>query len=700
VDAADQELRAGTDTWRVPFSVTPANRRAIKSITALSNGYFGTRALFTPPDAHDDDMTVASGIYNEDDVPGLLRGPTWSRVDLDLSDTTPISGSLDLRRAVLETKIGDDGEVRAVQFVSADHPGVHAHRLTGPARTPGDGSPLQKPPDHEGVSVETERDSAGVVTMTVTTSRAGIGASACESQSHGLNGAMVTTRYAGFAASPDSPQSVGAASRTVLHDALDAGFDTLLRNHVDVWAQRWSAAAIDLPEQPALELAIRLAQFHLFGSCHAGDEAAVGARGLTGMAYRGHVFWDTDVFVVPALTAMAPKLASAALRYRHNRLHAAMDRAGAEGRDGARFPWESAADGTEVTPTEGIDLHGRRIAIRTGELEEHIVSDIAWAVDNHLNWTGDAVMHGTVGRDVLMQCARYWCSRIETDRDGCAHIRNVIGPDEYHEAVDDNAFTNVMARWTLLRAVEFSTGLDLVDDAERQRWRRMAERLVDGYDPTSGRHEQFAGYFDLDDMRASSIGEPPIPADVLLGHDRVNRTQIIKQPDVLMLHHLVPDAMPTGSLVADLDYYLPRTAHGSSLSPAITAANLARAGRVDEALRWFEMAARLDLDNITSTSGGGVHLATMGGVWQAFSMGFLGVRATPEALQVDPRIPESWGTLSHRFFYRNFPVQIRASNDRFTLTSAQPVRIVLSSGDTATQGAHRARATPHGWEFR
>ncbi|MBT8239839.1 MAG: hypothetical protein KJN63_01265, partial [Acidimicrobiia bacterium] len=339
MDAADEAVRAGTDTWRVRFTVTPQNRRAIKSITALSNGHFGTRALFTPPDAYDDDITVASGIYNQDDVPGLLRGPTWSRVNLDLSDTTPISGHLDLRRAVLETNIGIHGEVQSVQFVSACDPGVHVHRLIGPAHLVVQGPPLQEPLEHDGVSAHTDHGPDGTTTISVTTSQAGIAAAGIESDSPGTDGDVVHTRYVGFAASPEPDAAIGANSRRVLDEARRTGFDTLLRDHSEAWGQRWAGAAIDLPEQPELETAIRLAQFHLLASSHAGDEVAIGARGLTGMAYRGHVFWDTDVFVVPALTAMAPDLASAPLRYRYNRLAAAIARAEAEGCDGARFPW-------------------------------------------------------------------------------------------------------------------------------------------------------------------------------------------------------------------------------------------------------------------------------------------------------------------------------------------------------------------------
>ena len=205
---------------------------------------------------------------------------------------------------------------------------------------------------------------------------------------------------------------------------------------------------------------------------------------------------------------------------------------------------------------------------------------------------------------------------------------------------------------------------------------------------------------DLDPVMVSTIGEPPLPADVLIGHARIQETQIIKQPDVLMLHHLVPTMMRPGTLSSDLDFYLPRTAHGSSLSPAITAANLARAGRPDEAIVWFELAARLDLDNLGGTTGGGVHLATMGGLWQALTRGFLGIRPGPDGLLIDPHLPAKWGPIRQRCRYRDAPICVEASTEDLVISSPHPVQIQLASGESAMHHRHHVRRSPSGWEFR
>ena len=247
-----------------------------------------------------------------------------------------------------------------------------------------------------------------------------------------------------------------AEARARLHDAEDTGFERLLAEHREAWASRWETADVVVEGDPGLQQALRLTLFHLMASVGDDGEAAVGARGLSGPAYRGHVFWDSDVFVLPFLAATHPPAARAMLEYRIRRLPAALEAARRLGRLGARFPWESAADGWDVTPRSAFDQAGRLVRIRTGELEEHIVADVAWATACYLDWTGDGEFADGPGRDLLVQTARYWASRIRLDRDGRGHIYGVIGPDEYHEPVDDNAFTNVMARWNLRRAAELA----------------------------------------------------------------------------------------------------------------------------------------------------------------------------------------------------------------------------------------------------
>jgi trehalose/maltose hydrolase-like predicted phosphorylase len=463
-----------------------------------------------------------------------------------------------------------------------------------------------------------------------------------------------------------------------LRELKAVGFDASLAEHREAWARRWKHAGVVIEGDPEAELAARFAVFHLLSAAPESGEAAVGARGLTGDAYAGHVFWDADVFVLPALAAIQPRAARAMLEYRIRRLPAARATAQSLGLDGARFPWESAGDGSDVTPRHVRGARGELIEITTGPHEEHIVADVAWAAFHYAKWTGDEAVLTGAGRGLIIDTARYWASRIETDAEGHGHLRRVEGPDEYHEVVDDNAYTNVMARWNLRQGATILAEVDQRSEVART-WLALAEGLVDGWDAERGLYEQFAGYFDLEPLRMAEVAAPPVAVDVLLGAERVSGSQLIKQADVLMLHHLVPDEVMAGSLGSCLAFYEPRTAHGSSLSPAISASLLARSGQPERALELFRIAARLDLDDLTGTTAGGLHLATMGGVWQALAFGFLGLRAEGSqlghsgTLAVDPCLPEAWAVLGLTFCFRGHRLGVRADHDRVEITCEVPV---------------------------
>jgi trehalose/maltose hydrolase-like predicted phosphorylase len=312
-----------------------------------------------------------------------------------------------------------------------------------------------------------------------------------------------------------------------------------------------------------------------------------------------------------------------------------------------------------------------------------VTADVAWAAAHYAAWCGDRTFLAGPARGLLTSTARYWASRCRVDAAGRAHIDGVIGPDEYHESVDDNAYTNVMARWNLRAAALATRGSGGAQEAEARRWCELAGRLVDGYDPATGRYEQFAGYDRLDPLVVADFAAPPVAADVLLGRHRVAASQIIKQPDVLMLHHLVPDEVAPGSLGPNLDYYGPRTAHGSSLSPAIMASLMARAGRPDEALEMLRVALAVDLRDLTGTTAAGLHLATLGGTWQAVLAGFAGVRVRDGVLRVAPHLPAAWQSLEVRFRCLGRHVRLVVRPGRAEISTDGPVTVRTATGATA-----------------
>ncbi|MGH9085185.1 MAG: glycosyl hydrolase family 65 protein [Acidimicrobiales bacterium] len=661
--------------WVVPLPDAVMSRAA-EAIGALANGWAGIRGAVEEDGPDTLGLFVVNGIYRDGTDSRLLAGPVWTH--LNVRDSGPDRRVLDLRTGMLVRESSGAAGLRSVRFVSAARADAAALRAEGAASHVEAG--LAFGPPHGGPPIECLRRGAVRLARSAGGDGAGIGVAARDWQ-RVSDGERVVERLVTWTA---DDRRVPAWDRIAapLADVEAAGFDVLAAEHREAWARRWSDTCVVIDGDPSSELAARLALFHLLSAAPDRDEAAVGARGLTGAAYGGHVFWDADVFVLPALAAMLPGAARAMLEYRVRRLPAARAAARRAGLRGARFPWESAHDGTDVTPGHIPGPDGELIPIQTGQQEEHIVADIAWAACEYTSWTGDAAFLAGPGRDLVIDTARYWESRIRVEPDGSGHLHGVMGPDEYHELVDDNAFTNVMARWNLRRAAQLLKPSG-DDTAVAAAWERLADVLVDGWDGSRSLYEQFSGYWDLEPLLIAAIAVPPVAADVLLGPGRVRASQIIKQPDVLMLHHLVPSEMRPGSLATNLAFYDPRTAHGSSLSPAIHASLFARAGQPDRALELFRTAARLDLDDLTGTTAGGVHLATMGGVWQALAYGFLGLRPHSDVLDIAPCLPAAWEALSLRLHFHGEPIGIRADHDTVAISCEKPVRVRVAAGEPA-----------------
>jgi trehalose/maltose hydrolase-like predicted phosphorylase len=645
--------------WVLALPTARNAERVAEALGSQSNGWVGTRASLEEDGVGSSPLFVVAGVYDERNE--LLAGPTWTDVEIvdEPKRLTPIETRvLDLRTGVLARVGNRRSGLRSTRFVSIAAPHNLALRAElpcawldaeeGTSRHSHDETPAQRETYVRETSSEAARQAISV----------GISEwSSSKDDRHFFE------RLASWSAGSDKA-AVRSEALANAYGLSDVGFETLLADQRESWARKWEDAVVTIEGDAASELAARFAVFHLLTAAKNVEEAAVGARGLSGDAYSGHVFWDADVFVLPALCALAPECARAMLEYRLRRLPAARAAALRLHRSGARFPWESAASGDDVSPTKVRSATGELIIIRTGSHEEHIVADVAWAAAHYAAWTGDNFLDGA-GSDLVTETARYWASRIRVDREGHGHIYGVMGPDEYHEVVDDDAFTNLMARWNLRMGASVLAAAGAT--GESTRWKELSDSLVDGYRPKARIYEQFAGYFKLEPLLVSQFARPPVAIDVILGARRVSESQLIKQADVLMAHHLIPNDMHRGTLVPCLDFYEPRTAHGSSLSPAISASLFARAGDPERALGYFDIAARVDLDDLTKTTASGVHLATMGGLWQALAFGFLGLRANGSTLRIDPHLPQRWSSLSLRFRFRSQRVEIRAEHERVTV---------------------------------
>jgi kojibiose phosphorylase len=481
--------------------------------------------------------------------------------------------------------------------------------------------------------------------------------------------------------------SDGAAAgvgRARLQRTYEQGLELAVDAHRAAWRARWEASDVQIDGDPEAQRAIRFALYHLSSAAHSEDEhVSIGARALTGAAYKGHVFWDTEIFMLPFFTLTYPQAARAMLMYRHHTLPAARARAARLGYQGALYAWESADTGEDVTPALVVAPTGEVIRIRSGDEEQHISADVAYGVWQYWRATGDERFLRDAGAEILVETARFWASRATREEDGRYHIRGVIGPDEYHETVDDNAYTNGMARWNLETGAEAATLLAERWPAQAQRirigldeprqWLQVARNLHVGLDPRTGIIEQFQGYFDLEDIDLGSYPSRAAPMDVLLGRERIQRSQIIKQPDVVMLLYLLRDRYPADVQAANFRYYEPRTSHGSSLSPPIHACVAAQLGDVDLALRYFRQTADIDLSNTMGNAAGGVHAAALGGLWQAVTFGFAGLSLSDGGPRLQPRLPAAW---------RGLRFQVQWGGGRFPLDARH------HAGSAPTEEAH------------
>ena len=677
----------------------PTLERAHEALLTLADGCIGTSDSALLGQAATSPRVLADGVYNEEGAEShLLHGPVWTRVVRRLDPTGRLHRALDLRNGtLLEERSRPDGpSLRVMRFSSASRPGTVVLRAEGPQACFGRGRTLAPPGGGKRCrrGKHERRD-----WMQVRAAHGGVTASVADTLRSDDGKGRVDRLGAYVVGADEVPDPERAVAK--LRAAEEAGFERLLHEQRETWGERWDCADVKIEGDPELQQAVRLALFHLMASVGEHGETALGARGLTGPGYRGHVFWDTDVFVLPFLAATRPQAARTLLEYRIRRLPAARREARALGRAGARFPWESARSGRDVTPSRAHLRSGEVIPIRTGELEEHVVADVAWAASCYLDWTEDAAFRDGPGLTLLVETARYWASRIRLDGDGHGHIEGVIGPDEYHEAVDDNAFTNVMARWNLRRAAAAVTAGDgSVAESERARWLALAEALVDGYDPATRIYEQFAGFSRLEPLVIAEMARRrPVAAELLLGQERLRSAQVVKQADVLMLHQLVPDEVAPASLRPNLLFYEPRTAHASSLSPGIHASLLARAGMLTEALEALKLTSRIDLDDLTQTTAGGLHLAAMGSLWQALAFGFAGLRPTAGRLRVDPHLPVDWRALELRVRFRGARVVVCAEPDTLTLVADPAVGFCI--GETTVLGTPSGvRLARHGHSWK
>jgi kojibiose phosphorylase len=471
----------------------------------------------------------------------------------------------------------------------------------------------------------------------------------------------------------------------------------VLSAHQQSWSERWSASDVRIDGDDDAQSALRFAVYQLTSAASPEDEhVSIGARGLTGDAYAGHVFWDTEIFLLPFYIFTWPQAARALLMYRYNTLLGAREKARRLGYEGALYAWESADTGEETTPESVRMPNGDIAPVLCGLQEHHISADIAFAVWQYWQATQDESYLLEAGAEILLETARFWASRARPEADGRYHIRGVIGPDEYHEGVDDNAYTNVMAQWNLETGVtvsrllesrwparwgRLSAELRLVE-AELSLWSDVAARMYTGFHEESGLFEQFSGFFRLEPVDLAAFEPRSTAMDIILGRERTQRSQVIKQADVVMLLALLWDRFAPATRSANFRYYERMCGHGSSLSPPAHALVAARLGELQLAEGYFHEAASIDLGDTMGNLAGGLHMATLGGLWQAAVFGFAGMAVGAEGLSFQPRLPRHWRSLSFPISWRGNRVRVKVQRDEpeFTAILEEGESVPITAG--------------------
>ena len=479
-------------------------------------------------------------------------------------------------------------------------------------------------------------------------------------------------------------ENVLTRAQVLLERAERVGWREVLDAHESAWAERHICSDIEVEGDERAQKALRFAIYHLNSAANpADDRVSIGARALTGESYLGHVFWDTEIYLLPFYTLTWPEAARTLLMYRYRTLAGARAKAERLGYRGALYAWESADTGEETTPAEIIDPNGRMIQVLCGTQEQHISADIAYAVWNYWTATGDDRFFLDAGAEILFETARFWASRAQQEADGHYHIRGVIGPDEYHEHIDDNAYTIVMACWSIERGLDAARLLGgrwperwealahrlNVTVAEMDQWEEVAEGLVTGFDPKTGLIEQFAGYFNLEPIDLSLYQGRTAPMDVVLGRERTQRSQVVKQADVVALLALLPETFSREVRETNFRYYESRCGHGSSLSRGMHALVAARIGEISLAAQYFADTAGTDLDEPAADSAGGVRIAAQGALWQVAIFGFAGLSFEEDGVALDPRLPPTWESLGFRVQWRDRCIHLRLTQATRTVAA-------------------------------
>jgi trehalose/maltose hydrolase-like predicted phosphorylase len=672
----------------------------LESIFSQSNGYLGSRCSFFMDGAKDYERCnylaggfdyISPGVTDMVNLPDLFH----FQFSLGTGEYQSFSQSLDMRNGLFERKsVWKDKEGRETQidisrFISMDNKHVSALSLELTALNYSgntavfmgiDGKTVNLPVDDD----QTKENLDTVSLLSVSETETGEDYCFLKADSKAscrLHVAMTARMFqnrgtAKDASVPDCPakelniplvegemvriekilytEAVLVDSETFLHGGQDLcphvinrSFAELLKDSEGAWKSRWDQADIEVTQKgndSTIQSALRYNLFQLIQNCPWEDPTvSIGARGLTHGRYKGCCFWDTDIFLLPFYLYTDPKAARNLILFRLNTLPDAKKNAKALNLPGARYPWMCAIGGMEQCQSWDI-----------GRCEIHITADVAYAVENYLKISGDETLDSQSAQ-LYVETARYWAGRFSYDqRKDVYNLLFVKGPDEYCGVSGNNAYTVLLARHNLrlaLQAVERKVAAAYV--SEMKKWRDIIEKSRIEYDSDKDLYIQDDNFLRLEAFPGQKAGDGSA-AYHQYDFDWLQRYQVLKQADLVLLMVLKPEWFTDREQKAIWDFYEPLTLHDSSLSFGIHAWAAAYLGLEQKACEYFDKSLFLDLENrMKNTGREGIHLAAAGATWQAVVFGFAGLAlgngGKPE---LSPRLPKDWKRLSFHFYIK------------------------------------------------
>lgn len=456
----------------------------------------------------------------------------------------------------------------------------------------------------------------------------------------------------------------------------ETGFEQLMAAQKRFLAGYWDDVDVKIQGDPALQQGVRFNAFHLLQSTGTDGRTNVAAKGLTGEFYEGHYFWDTETYIIPFFIFNRPEIARKLLLYRYNTLDQARANARRMRLQGALYPWRTI---------NGEEASGNYMG---STVQYHIDADIAYAIYQYVTATGDLDFLYDYGAEILIETARMWVSRGSyiplKGNKFC--LNEVCGPDEYKPGVNNNCYTNYMAKFNLEYALE---ALDLMKKEAPQKlkqlrqkvrlkereiaeWKSAASRMYLPYHTELGIHPQDDSFLYKDPIDIDSIPEEEIPL-VKNWHPLIIwRYQVIKQADVILLMLLLGDRFSLAQKKANYDFYEPKTTHDSSLSPAIYSIIASEIGYYRQAYDYFLQTARMDLDDFNGNTYQGVHTACMAGCWLALIKGFAGMRNYNGRLHLNPYLPDNWQKYEFKIKFRGHQLKVEVNADEVQYTLLTP----------------------------